>query len=145
MKALHTVGSSISLLTTHELALAHVHGNELRLRLRGLAGLNDSVIAAAVFDGQNQQRAYAVTTDLELLQLQISDQGRREVKVGLSLCFVAAVCQCECCGLQSCSGQAQHMKDRLPLFDAAASLASALDLYKSIVSSLAADNLLKRQ
>lgn len=82
VKALHVVGSSISLLTTHHLASAHVHGSKLRLRTRHLAGLNESVIMAAVFDGQNQQQAYAVTTDLELLLLKVSDQGRRDVKVG---------------------------------------------------------------
>ena len=81
IKALHNVGSSISMLTTQHLASARVFGGELRLKLRQLAGLNGSVIAAAVFDGQNQYRAYAVTTDMQLLLLQVSDQGRRAVKV----------------------------------------------------------------
>ena len=81
IKAVHTVGSSISMLTTHHLVSARVFGGELRLNLRQLAGLNESVIAAAAFDGQNQYRAYAVTTDMQLLLLQVSDQGRRAVRV----------------------------------------------------------------
>lgn len=81
IQALHTVGSSISMLTTQHLVSARVFGAELRLKLRQLAGLNESVIAAAVFDGKNQYRAYAVTTDMQLLLLQVSDQGRRAVRV----------------------------------------------------------------
>ncbi|KAL3138593.1 hypothetical protein ABBQ32_006360 [Trebouxia sp. C0010 RCD-2024] len=81
IKALHVMGSSISILTTHHHASARVFGGEVRLKLRQLAGLNGSVIASATFDGQNQQRAYAVTTDMQLLVLQVSDQGRRPVKV----------------------------------------------------------------
>ena len=69
------------MLTTHHLVSARVFGGELRLKLRQLAGLNESVIAAAAFDGQNQYRAYAVTTDMQLLLLQVSDQGRRAVRV----------------------------------------------------------------
>lgn len=69
------------MLTTQHLVSARVFGGELRLKLRQLAGLNESVIAAAVFDGQNQYRAYAVTTDMQLLLLQVSDQGRRAVRV----------------------------------------------------------------
>lgn len=81
IKALHIVGSSISMLTTHHLASARVFGGEVRLKLRQLEGLNGSIIAAAAFDGQNQQRAYAVSTDMQLMLLQVSDQGRRAVKV----------------------------------------------------------------
>ena len=84
IKALHTVGSSISMLTTDHLVSARVFGRELRLKERQLAGLNESVIAAAAFDGQNQYRAYAVTTDMQLLQLQVSDQGRRAVRVSMT-------------------------------------------------------------
>lgn len=69
------------MLTTHHHASARVFGGEVRLKLRQLAGLNGSVVAAAAFDGQNQQRAYAVTTGMQLLVLQVSDQGRRAVKV----------------------------------------------------------------
>ena len=85
MKALNIVGSSISLLTTASLASAHVHGGDLRLRTRQLAGLNGSTIASAVFDAQVQQRAYAVTADLELLLMHVTDQGRKDVKVSLHI------------------------------------------------------------
>lgn len=81
IKAVHTVGSAISMLTTHHLVSARVLGGGLKLTLRQLAGLNESVIAAAAFDEQNQYRAYAVTTDMQLLLLQVSDQGRRAVRV----------------------------------------------------------------
>lgn len=81
IRALHISGSSISLLSTHYLASAHVHGTQLKLRTRHLAGLNGSVIAAAAFDGLVSQRAYAVTTDLDLLLLQVPDADKREAKV----------------------------------------------------------------
>ncbi len=83
VRALHISGSSISLLTTHYLATAHVQGGLLRLRTRHLAGLNGSVIAAAAFDGLLTQRAYAVTTDLDLLLLQVPDAEKREAKVSI--------------------------------------------------------------
>ena len=81
VRALHVSGSSITLLSTHYLATAHVHGSQLRLRTSHLAGLNGSVIAAAAFDGQIQQRAYAVTTDLDLLLLYVPDPSTKQAKV----------------------------------------------------------------
>ena len=79
--ALRITGSSITFLTSQNLASAHVNGAQLRIRTRDLKGLNGSVITAAAFDEHLQQRAYAVTADLELLLLQVPDPGTREAKV----------------------------------------------------------------
>lgn len=81
IRAIHISGTTISLVSTHYFASAHVHGSQLKLRTRHLAGLNGSVIAAAAFDSQVAQRGYAVTTDMDLLLLQLPDPEKREAKV----------------------------------------------------------------
>ncbi|KAL0038832.1 hypothetical protein WJX79_009875 [Trebouxia sp. C0005] len=81
IRAIHISGTTIPLVSTHYFASAHVHGSQLKLRTRHLAGLNGSVIAAAAFDNQVAQRGYAVTTDMDLLLLQVPDPDKREAKV----------------------------------------------------------------
>ncbi|DBB00194.1 TPA: hypothetical protein ACH3X1_014024 [Trebouxia sp. C0004] len=83
IRAIHISGTTLSLVSTHYFATAHVHGSQLKLRTRHLAGLNGSVIAAAAFDNQVAQRAYAVTTDMDLLLLHLPDPEKREAKVSI--------------------------------------------------------------
>ena len=79
--ALRITGSSVTFLRSQNLASAHVSGAQLRIQTRDLKGLNGSIITAAAFDEHLQQRAYAITADLELLLLQVPDPRTREAKV----------------------------------------------------------------
>lgn len=88
IRAIHISGTTIPLVSTHYFASAHVHGSQLKLRTRHLAGLNGSVIAAAAFDNQVAQRGYAVTTDMDLLLLQVPDPDKREAKVSIKQCTI---------------------------------------------------------